>query len=936
MRRSSCRASHKTSDEGLSQLLTQRGKQRGRHHLAMASQHRLRSSTAASIPLPSTEALTVLNESLEHLAAATRQASGNTDVSTLLTRVLRVLGALENAPADARAKDAFRHKYGFSILLETLRTTSGFYNSTTRNEDEKKEIFELLSSVLSVLSETFRGHYGNQRYFKQRVEGGGWAALEQAIASIGFGVSDSDSWTENQLFGTLLAFAADDGRLRSICQDVQECYTSKAKGMLGHDEAVLAGRSPDSSSPVQPSKEDNNESHDRDVTSESAHLEWLQKKIASMVGDKTLLPNAEIAPTIITFWRMTPRDRPVQKIVVSLTTIEVFKRVTSFSESNLLALHSTGVLSALLPFAFDENTGLSTLEQRSVEDLCNSLMSLGLSALNDARYLLRSRTPRAMDFLLRMSKISHDPPHIQFDLSLNGYSCLELNLGRQFPPPSTSPGYTFSAWVYIDHFDPSVHTTIFGVLDPTQTCFVLAYLERDTHNFILQTSVNSSRPSVRFKTIKFQERRWYHVAFVHRRPKTMSSSKAALYVNGEFAEQVKIQYPTTPPPINLNGSTESFASFASSASSKLSPVQAFVGTPHDLATRLGQGLVSSKWSLASAHLFDDVLSDDYLAVHFRLGPRYNGNFQDCLGSFQTYEASAALSMRNEALHPGKDEKSDIITAIRDKGSNIIPEHRLIVSILPTAIISDESKGENDASQLIRGLSKSASNNLYQIARLNGGFVALNGAIPSINEALVRLSGTCTLAGEPVVVVPQALDNAMWRLGGCSAIGLKLVESAISREEIVRAVEILFESINGSWRNSEAMERDNGYMILGALLRGKIGAGSVIAQGGNGGGQQPNPLSRGERDKLSFELLSLVLGFVGYDHATPENSAIVNPLAYRTLLVDFDMWRKTAPITQKLYYKQFSTFSVKTKFHAFNSKRLLRMREFYQIMKLGLS
>ena len=73
------------------------------------------------------------------------------------------------------------------------------------------------------------------------------------------------------------------------------------------------------------------------------------------------------------------------------------------------------------------------------------------------------------------------------------------------------------------------------------------------------------------------------------------------------------------------------------------------------------------------------------------------------------------------------------------------------------------------------------------------------------------------------------------------------------------------------------------------------------------------------------LLSLVLSFVGYNHADPIESFIVNPLAYRILLIDPDFWRKSAPMIQELYYKQFVTFAVNSKHHQFNSRRLLRMR-----------
>jgi hypothetical protein len=792
---------------------------------------------------------------------------------------------------------------------------------------EKAKVFELLGNILGVLSDVFRDHHGNRRYFKKRVEGDGWAALEQAIASIGFGGSDSDPWTENRLFGLLLSFAADNEALKSLFADIQDQQISDRDGQSEREVEQLLLTS--NVSGIKNGSLSGNESEFSgsylliDQIDDLNFAAYIDKRVQEALDESTMLHNIDIVPTIISFWKSLPRERRLPDAPASLLVVLTLAKVSSFSKSNLVALHSTGILSVILPFAFDDNTPLSACERQAAENLCTSLMILGMSTLNDARYLLCSTSTRAKDFFLETIQISNRPSHIHFDLSLNGFASVELpTLGRSFPPSSSGAGYTFMAWIFIDQFDNNTHTTIFGAFDSSQTCFVLAYLERDTHNFILQTSVTSSRPSVRFKSIVFRERRWYHIAIVHRRPRTMTSSKAALYVDGEFTEQVKCQYPACPPP--SNSSTDSFASFASSTSTKLNPVQAFLGTPQDLSPRLGQGLVFSRWSLASAHLFEDALSDDLIAVYYGLGPRYNGNFQDCLGSFQTYEASAALGMRNELMHPGKDEKSDILAAIREKASILLPESRILLSILPVAVLGDDSSSENETSQLIRGLSRNASGNLFQLTRNSSTLVAINVAVPSINDALTRVNGTAILTGDPAVIVPHSLDDALWRLGGCVAIGLKLIEEAISRPDIVRAVGILFESVKSSWRNSEAMERESGYAILGALIRGKVGAGNVITSS-NSSTVDSSSLSSNEREELSFELLSLVLGFLGYDHENPENSVLNNPLAYRTLIVDFDMWRKAAILTQNLYYKQFVVFGVTSKYHVFNGRRLVRMR-----------
>jgi len=196
-------------------------------------------------------------------------------------------------------------------------------------------------------------------------------------------------------------------------------------------------------------------------------------------------------------------------------------------------------------------------------------------------------------------------------------------------------------------------------------------------------------------------------------------------------------------------------------------------------------------------------------------------------------------------------------------------------------------------------------------------------VPCINDALIRPNGAAVLLGGPVLAIPYYFDDNLWRLGGFTPVALRLVERASTSEELVRSVELILHCIDSSWRNSEAMERDNGYAILSMLLRAKVGY-SVSTSDSQ---SWRLPLTSEKRDQLSFQLLSLVLNFIGYNHADPIESFIINPLAYRILLIDLDVWRRAAPITQELYYKQFVTFALKSKHHQFNSRRLLRMRTF---------
>lgn len=873
---------------------------------------RYRSSTSAS-GRELSKASEILQALLDKLATTVRSTkpAEYPNIEALLEHARQIHQHVAAAQPPSPPQDDFRRLNGFQALLDVLKAFSGFYNPQKRTVAERKSLFDLIHMVLAVISTNFRGHPGNRRYFQDRAEGGGWEALEQIIASIGVGDSDADLWTNSQLFGKLLSFALDDQRLDQLCGQLIPAPNDDTPREEPSDG--------DEDVPAVTKKED----------LRAVDLGAMDQKIKDIIRPTTVIQNPEIFRTIVGFWESIPRRRGAPVNPVSMIVLNTLLAVASASSFNLSAIHGTGALSRFLRLLFAQDCVLADEEREKVLPLCKSLMSLGIDQLADAQFLLKSDDPAASEFCLSMAEQYRGPAFIQFDLSLHGHGSVELpTLGRPFPPPS-APGYSFTTWVKFDRFDPRSHTTLFGVFDSTQTCFLLAYIERDTKNFILQTSVTSSRPSVRFKSVTFKEGAWYHIAIVHRRPKTLSTSKASLYVNGEFVEQIRSAYPNPPPPPPppplSNASTESFASFTSSTS-KTNPVQAFLGTPRDLSTQIGPGLVLSKWSLASAHLFEDIMSDDFLAVHFRLGPRYQGNFQDCLGGFQTYEASASLGLRNETFHVGKEESSDILKAIRDKASTIMPESKVLMSTLPRAVFRTDGKFMD--SLLFRSLSKNAAGSLFHSTTKNGTAVAINAAVPCINDALVRLNGVSLLTGDPVLATPFYFDDNLWRLGGFTSVALKLVERASTAEELQRSVELMLICINSSWRNSEAMERDNGYAILSMLLRAKLGYSMAASD---------NPswrlqLTSDERNRLSFRLLSLVLHFVGYNSAEPLDSFILNPLAYRILLIDPDTWRKSAPRTQELYYKQFMTFAQRSKHHQFNSRRLLRMSTFLAPME----
>lgn len=864
-----------------------------------------------------------------HLKALTGNSSGGEfkkdtrDIHKLLQTGQCVRQLLLESSSAGYIRDAFRHINGFQTIITAIDDTAQNFDVHENTAEEIQMLLDLLQTIFGILTAALQDHKGNQKYFRQRVDGGGWAKMKQSLKTLVACVERKNSTLPEsiieRLFGCLLSCASNDelfvgffGKLRRhIDASQSHCDSPPDSDNSTHNGANLSGMI----SITQENK----------ISLCSVIRDFVDKEI----DPSTFVHNPEAMAVMLELWNMlgnasattmSPSEGDSVRLVFQGVPSLLF-RLASLSTHNLLALHGSGLLSIIISYLLEGSLNGNPFFR--LRDLALIFLQLGVTNLDDAHALFSnaSASPLIANLLLSSLKMSHSPSYVHFDLSLHGYASIELpSMGQNFPPLASSAGYTLSLWIFVVNYDSNAHTTLFGAFDSTQTCFVLVYLEKDTHNLILQTSVTSSRPSVRFKSTAFQERHWYHVSLVHRRPKTTSSSRASLFVNGEFVEQVKSQYPASPPPNNANHDKPGSGSFNHRSTS----VQSFLGTPQDLASRLGRGLISSQWRLASAHLFGDTLSDDLIAVYHQLGPRYNGNYQDCLGSFQTYQASAALNLRNESLHPGKEEKSDIVTAVRSKASCLLPESKILLNISPANVLDDDDHNNIDETELVKSLSKLATKNLRVVTRGGRNALAINGSVPSINDALLHPFGFAVLTGDPAVVVPQSLDDAAWRVGGCAAVGLALLEAAHTNDAVVRALKVLFESIQESWRNSEAMERENGFGVLANLLASKLGLGNTRTVTGT---QSPLAVPGDYRNSelLSLEVLSLILKFVGYRTETPEDSVIDNPLAYRILLVDFDVWRSAAPSVQKLYYDQFTAFGVRSKYHQFNTKRLSRMR-----------
>lgn len=775
-------------------------------------------------------------------------------------------------------RDSFRRARGFQVLCHCLGQLASLLDEKISTE-ELRESIQILSQILFVLEAALTHHTANTRYFRTKLSEDGWPALFKHLRGLQntLVTAQKDDVLPEQYYGVLYAAAVGDESLVSV-------YSSAARTCLGGSHVWTP----------------------KDVDVVTLH-------ILALLDDVSDISVPELLPVIVKLWRNYPftSERKLQTINIAIPVS--LKLALSTSRRNVVRSHAAGLLNSVLPLLFSSQR--APMERLLFQDVALLLCEQGLTSLDDTRilYVKAAASLEGASFLLRAAKLSRQPASIQFDLSRNGVSSIELPTLRRSFPPVDADGYSVSLWLRVDRFDPAVHTTFFGVYDKSHTCFVLVYLDRETRHLVLQTSVKGSKPSVRFKSTTFESELWYHICIVHRRPKTISSSKASLFVNGKFMEQMKVNYPLMVP---------------SDRAVNKPQIQSFLGTPQDLAPSI-DGVYSSVWSLASAVLFQTTLTEDLVAVIFALGSKYHGNFQDCLGSFNTYAASAALSLRNETLYANHETKSTLSIVTKHRGADALAEREILLNISPTSVLDNDDRNHIDESQLIRSLSRRAAKNLRSYIQEDNS-VAINGAVPAVNDALIQPNGVAMFVDGPIATVPQSLDDMAWRLGGCVPICLGLVAHARTTEEVALTVEILCATIKDSWRNSEVAERNNLYSILSMILKDKM-LNSPVSELASKSVLPAIPTSVLDRNGLALRLLELILCFVGYDLTEPTESIINNALAYKVLLIDCTVWKHSCPEVQALYFRQFVVLARHSKYTSYNLKRLNRMRAFKRLM-----
>ncbi|XP_062964929.1 WD repeat and FYVE domain-containing protein 3 isoform X7 [Cynocephalus volans] len=431
---------------------------------------------------------------------------------------------------------------------------------------------------------------------------------------------------------------------------------------------------------------------------------------------------------------------------------------------------------------------------------------------------------------IRLHGSSVTPAFVEFDTSLEGFGCLFLpslaphnaptnnavatgltdgavvsGIGsgeRFFPPPS---GLSYSSWFCIEHFScpPNNHPVrlltvvrransseqhyvcLAVVLSAKDRSLIVSTKEELLQNYVDDFSEESSFYEILPCCARFRcgelivEGQWHHLVLVMSKG-MLKNSTAALYIDGQLVNTVKLHYVHSTP----GGS-------GSANPPVVSTVYAYIGTPP--AQRQIASLV---WRLGPTHFLEEVLPPSNVTTIYELGPNYVGSFQSvCM--------------------PCKDAKSE---GVVPSPVSLVPEEKvsfglyaLSVSSLTVARIR-KVYNKLDSKAIAKQLGISSHENATPVKLIHNSAGHLNGPARTIGATLIGYLGVRTFVPKPVATTLQYI-------GGAAAI-LGLVAMASDVEGLYAAVKALVCVVRSNPLASKEMERIKGYQLLAMLLKKK--------------------------------------------------------------------------------------------------------------------
>ncbi|CCH42461.1 Beige protein [Wickerhamomyces ciferrii] len=172
------------------------------------------------------------------------------------------------------------------------------------------------------------------------------------------------------------------------------------------------------------------------------------------------------------------------------------------------------------------------------------------------------------------------------------------------------------------------------------------------------------------------------------------------------------------------------------------------------------------------------------------------------------------------------------------------------------------------------------------------------------------SSLLTISGSIYHYQATNISEVFYSIGSLQLF-LKLLFAINDMDVLYNTLSIFFKLVNSNWKFAMEVETISGYQLIATILK----------------------LKRNEfKQSLDLRFLDLILDFCGYNFASPYHSAIINPLAYEALILDFHIWKpfneefkqSDLELSKNLIF-QFQVFAKDCKYSSFNSLKLKKMK-----------
>ncbi|WFD29902.1 beige protein-like 1 [Malassezia sp. CBS 17886] len=386
---------------------------------------------------------------------------------------------------------------------------------------------------------------------------------------------------------------------------------------------------------------------------------------------------------------------------------------------------------------------------------------------------------------------------------------------------------------------------------------------------------------------------WHHIVMTHTRSAPNVPSTLHVYMNGQRVCSPQVPWPGG----MLTPSSVLFGSMPGGRDP--------TGTPPPDARG-----ASVRWALASAVLHDGVLPPSIPMLLYELMlSQYTGNWQAPLAQFLSYESLARMQLRLDALgraggmrpdgRPGTTAFHALHQALYVGGARVFPPAHFYFHLQAGHTVRVPARG--DAGAAHRDAAAHADDPWRNAAEppRQHALLLLNRMVERPCDAARVPHGHARVVGVPTITVPRPLEDTVWAVGG-SAVLLRLVQRADSREALRRSTALLLDLVSHSWRLADDAERLGVYGMLALLLRDQA-------------------------EHISVGLLAGVLQAAGASGAAP---LLANELLYRAVVLDVCLWARTGRDVQRAWLAHLPALLGPTAHGEANARRLSKV----QLMK----